>query len=121
MLPGAYASAKPWDRRSPERLGINAQVDDLFHGRLDTGGPRGSRLTQHYNDARAGLRLSEALGPPFSRTARYKFSGVRFFHGRLDTGGPRGSRLTQHYNDARAGLRLTQHESDAPPQLNLFP
>jgi len=58
--------AKPWDRRSAERLGINAQVNDLFHGRLDTGGPRGSRLTQHYNDARAGLRLTqhESDAPP---------------------------------------------------------
>ena len=35
-----HDAAKPWDRRSPERLGINAQVDDLFHGRSDTGGPR---------------------------------------------------------------------------------
>ena len=34
-----HDAAKPWDRRSPERLGINAQVDDLFHGRLDTGVP----------------------------------------------------------------------------------
>ncbi len=61
-----HDAAKPWDRRSPERLGINAQVDDLFHGRLDTGGPRGSRLTQHYNDARAGLRLTqhESDAPP---------------------------------------------------------
>ncbi len=29
--------AKPWERRSPERLGINAQVGDPFHGRLNTG------------------------------------------------------------------------------------
>ena len=28
-----HASAKPWDRHSPEWLGINVQVDDLFHGR----------------------------------------------------------------------------------------
>ena len=26
-----HDAAKPWDRRSPERLGINAQVDDPFH------------------------------------------------------------------------------------------
>ena len=36
---GAYASAKPWDRHSPEWLGTNSQVDDPFHGRSDTGGP----------------------------------------------------------------------------------
>ena len=35
-----HDAAKPWDRRSPERLGINSQVVDFFHGRLDTGGPR---------------------------------------------------------------------------------
>jgi len=42
-VPGgkASASAKPWDRHSPEWLGINVQVADLFHGRSDTGGPRG--------------------------------------------------------------------------------
>ncbi|MCX6113904.1 MAG: hypothetical protein NTV65_01645, partial [Proteobacteria bacterium] len=38
---GAYALAKPWDRHSPEWLGINVQVDDPLHGRSDTGVPRG--------------------------------------------------------------------------------
>ncbi len=37
-LSRAHASAKRWERRSPERLGINAQVGDLFHDRLDTSG-----------------------------------------------------------------------------------
>ena len=36
----AHASAKRWDRHSPEWLGINAQVGDPFHGRSDTGVPR---------------------------------------------------------------------------------
>ena len=36
---GAYASAKRWDRHSPEWLGTNVQVDDFFHGRSDIGGP----------------------------------------------------------------------------------
>ena len=48
--------------------GYKFQVDDLFHGRSDTGVPRGE-----------GLRLSEALGPPLSRVAGYKCSGWRFF------------------------------------------
>ena len=32
--------ATPWERRSPERLGINAQVGDPFYGQLYTGSPR---------------------------------------------------------------------------------
>ena len=28
-----HDAAKPWERRSPERLGNNAQVGDLFRGR----------------------------------------------------------------------------------------
>ena len=51
-----HDAAKPWDRRSPERLGINAQVDDPFHGRLDTGGPR----AHAYKDIGTGLRLVQA-------------------------------------------------------------
>ena len=50
-------------RSSPEWLGINVQVDDPFHGRSDTGVPRGE-----------GLRIGKALGPPLSRVAGYKFS-----------------------------------------------
>ena len=46
-----HASAKPWDRRSPERLGINTQVDDLFHGRTRVRRSQGSRLTQNDSDA----------------------------------------------------------------------
>ncbi len=43
---------------------------------LESGGPRGSRL-------------SEALGPPFSRTARYKFRSAIFFMAGLESSGPR--------------------------------
>ena len=43
---------------------------------LESGGARGSRL-------------SEALGPPFSRTARYKFRSAIFFMAVLESGGPR--------------------------------
>ena len=43
-MPSAYASAKHWDRRTPERLGNNAQVGALFHGRSDTGGPSANAL-----------------------------------------------------------------------------
>ena len=46
-----HDTAKPWERRSPERLGINSV--DIWYG--VTHGPR----------------CGEALGPPFSRTARY--------------------------------------------------
>ena len=35
----ANAWAKRWDRRSPERLGINAQVGDLFMAGLESGVP----------------------------------------------------------------------------------
>ena len=51
---GAYASAKP-----SRVAGTNFQVDDPFHGRSDTGGPRGR-----------GSRLSEAL-----QSGWYKCSG----------------------------------------------
>ena len=75
-----------------ERLGINAQVGDLFHGRLDTGVPSAyaspNRITmlqsckRWYTGAPMGLRLGEALGTPFSRTARYKFrSAIPFMAG----------------------------------------
>ena len=66
----AYASAKPWDRHSPEWLGINVQVDDSFHGRSDTGGPRG--------------------GGAHASAKRSRVAGDDFFHGRSDTGVPRG-------------------------------
>ena len=72
---GAYASAK-----LSRVAGTNVQVDDPFHGRSDTGGPRGRGLMPHpigYRRSQGGrgLRLSEALGPPLSRVAGYKFSG----------------------------------------------
>ncbi len=64
---GAYASAKPWDRHSPEWLGINSQVDDPFHGRSDTGGPGGGA---------------------YASAKRSRVAGDDLFHGRSDTGGP---------------------------------
>ncbi len=60
---------------------------------LESSGPRGSRL-------------SEALGPPFSRTARYKFRSAIFFMAGLESGGARGSRLTQHDSDAPERLGI---------------
>ena len=64
-----HDAAKPWDRRSPERLGINAQVDDLFHGRSDTGGPRAHAYRRHW--------YGVTFGPSwFLRVNRYR-SGSR--------------------------------------------
>ncbi len=90
-LSRAHASAKPWDRHSPEWLGINAQVGDLFHGRSDTGGPRayaspkpwerhspewpGTNAASSANASSYNISVGEALGAPFSRMARYKCSG----------------------------------------------
>ena len=81
----AHASAKPWDRHSPEWLGTNVQVGDFFHGRSDTGVPRGG-----------GSRLSEALGPPFSRTARYKFRSAIPFLAGLESGASSPNAWAKH-------------------------
>ena len=58
---GAHASAKPWDRHSPEWLGINVQVDDSFHGRSDTGGPRGGKAHASAKPSGPSISLLDAL------------------------------------------------------------
>ena len=60
-----------------EALG-NAQVGDPFVAGLESSGRAPIQ----------GSRLSDALGTPFFRTARYNCSGGRSSHDRLDTSGP---------------------------------
>ena len=48
--------AKRWERHSPEWHRYNAQVGDLFHGRLDTSGPRAHALPNRITMLQSGKR-----------------------------------------------------------------